>query len=186
MIKCLARIPSLMQSGRTALKIPWLKSTTVLEVKNEVYLLHEDFQPILNILRARLNDLDLATVSLSVEVSEMIHAHYTRSYGLGLAIAVVINCILGALEDDNYHLRQESSQMSDEILKLADTVTRYRPLGALYMRLCLSAAYIGASEEHMRTRVMVSLVDYQRDILGPTSNVSSMQMDWAIKRFTLK
>ena len=175
-----------MQRGRKALKCPRLEPNTLQEVKHEVYVLHGDFQPILSSLRARLNGIESVTISLSAEVTNMVHAHYTRTFGLGLAVGIIINSIFCALEDDNHHLRQETLRMSEEILKLADTVSRYRPLGALYMKLCLSVACIDVSEEHTRTRAMNSLMDYQRDLLGPTSNVSSEQINWAIKHFTLK
>ena len=176
-----------MQRGRDVLHCKGSTLTAVQEVRHEARGLYEDFQPTLTCLRTRFHDIDLITASLPVKTKALLHAHYTRMYCLGLGVGIIINCILNALEDDgNRQLRQETSQMSDEILQLSDVVNQYRPLGALYMRHCLLAAYVGGTEGDTRTRAIESLVDYQGDSWGSAVNISQTGLDRIVKHFTLQ
>ena len=184
---CLARIPELMQRGREALKSSC--PATVLELNHEVRTLYESFQGPLADLRSRFNAFDKEAVTLpSIDLRNVLHSHYARSYGLGLTIGIIINCLLISLKGGGDHLilRQEACRMSDEILQLANIVQRYRPLGALYMTICLCAAYVGVVEKDARARIRVVLADYRRDIFGPRSEFSSTHLYRTVNRLVLE
>ena len=188
MMKCLAMLPELMQRGRYALRSPSQPTCTLLHIQMEVRHFRDSFGPKLESLRKRWIDSD-SSVSMqfvSPHLKAILHAHYSRSYGMALAIEILINCILAALEGSTGDLNDESSQLSDEVLNLAKVVDRYRPLGTLYMIISLVAAWVGTPDPTKKEIVRARLIIYQRDVQGPSATMSSEHLEFIKRRFYLK
>ena len=191
MMQCLARLPDLMDRGRYALKSYLPNSLKFLGVREEVRSLRDSFAPNLEGLRDRWINTNSSIASQYPEFTahkEIIHAHYSRSYGLAVAIGIILNCVAAALEGDTpeLELSNQSSQLSDEIVNLADVVNQYRPLGAVYMVLCLAVAWVGAKDPAKKATIEPMLLLYMRDIQGPSATTLSMGLDFLERKFTLK
>ncbi|RDL40883.1 uncharacterized protein BP5553_00862 [Venustampulla echinocandica] len=189
MMRCLAHLPSLMERGRYALKESLMSESTILELQSEVLKLRESYGPILSSFRERWESIESSrgTQYPRIFLSEtQIHSHYSRTYCMALAINILLNCVLVALGGTNPQVRRETPQFSDEILKLDEVVNKYRPLGAMYMIICLPAAWIGATDPKTKAAIAGCLLKYQRDLYGPTATPSSAEQELLEKRITLK
>lgn len=149
-------------------------------------------QPVLEALRERIKDHHASTScgrkgGLLV-FWRVMHAHYARSFALQLAIVIILNSMLIALGSVKLKLDLaiESSKMSEEIVQLAEEVKGYRPLGSLYMVLCLALAWLGADNGEAKSQIQDLLLEHQKDTMGATSSVSASGLDWIEKRFMLK
>jgi hypothetical protein len=161
-IRCLAPVPDIIQRGKRDMLG---RGDGLVELREETRSLYEKLRATLNQLRARWNAIDApgGTNGYSSTVALQLHAHYQRTYGLGLIIGIIINCVLGAFDFEDSNLMLESTSFSKEILALAEQAARYRPLGASYMVLCLMAAWIGTTDKSLRSLVERLLGDYQVD-----------------------
>lgn len=189
MMKCLAQIPDLMQRARHALKSPLQPALTLLGIQEEVRALRDSLLPNLKSLRERWMDTDSSLVMQYpgfVQHRAIIHAHYSRSYGLALALAIILNCMLAALDCNTPEISEGSAQLSDEVIILADVVDQYRPLGTTYMILSLAAAWVGATDPAKKAIIETRLTDYQNDVQGPSGPDSSAGLELIDKRFNLK
>ena len=162
-----------------------------MHVLNEVEALKEASQSILDAFRERIQDHRQSTsCEHTAELHRfwrVMHAHYARSFALQLAIEIILNSSLTALGSVKVvDLAMESSKMSEEIVQLAEEVKEYRPLGALYMVICLTLAWLGANNEDSKSQILGLLLEHQKDTHGATSSVSASGLDWIEKRFTLK
>ena len=189
MMKCLARLPDLMHRGRCTLRSSSLPTTHLLEVQKEVRALRDSFGPTLESLRQRWNDTDITIATQFPEFihsRSIIHAHFSRSYGMALAVGIILNCMLAALDGNAHEVSQASAQLSDEVLDLADAVDQYRPLGTIYMVLCLAAAWVGATNPEKKIIIEIRLVDYKTDVLGPVATHYPAGLELIETRFSLK
>ena len=190
MMACLAHLPDLMQRGRRALRSQPQPISTLLDLQKEGRALREAFEPNMKSLRERWKDTD-SNVAVQYPkyayLNAIIHAHFSRSYGMALAVGIILNCILAALEKNTDGLREESSHLSEEILHLAEVVDQYRPLGTLYMLFSLVAAWVGATDPIRKEMVRICLNGYQRDIQGELAKTtSSTDLESLERRFYLK
>ena len=197
---CLSRLPELMQRAREASSQQDLNS--LLEVTSELRTLYQAYQPTLGRLRMRCSWVEDAEGSedplkavlmrqagpgnpLTPKMRRMVHCHYSKMLAFGAAVAICINSVLAALEGGNAQLREESAQLSLEILGLADTVSVYRPLGAASMVLCLTAAWVGTGDFCVRRRIEAALTDYGRDIFGKEAETLTECLGWWQRQLTL-
>ena len=189
MMKCLAQLPDLMYRGRCASKISALPVSTLPSLQVEVRTLSDSFRPTLTNLRERWRDTDSSIAMRYPEhmnLRGIIHAHYSRSYGMALALGIILNCMVAALEDKTPELSEDSSQMVDEVLNLARTVDQYRPLGTLYMVLCLGAAWVGATDSIRKAMLETLLINYHKDLHGASSTFFPHGLKLMETLFTLK
>ena len=188
MMNCLARLPDLMERGRRALRSPSLPSP-LSDIQKELRSLRDYFGPHLKSLRERWTDTDSSIATQYPDFLQqkgIIHAHFSRSYGMALAAGIIFNCILAAVGGSSAELSQETSQLSDEVVTLAGVVDQYRPLGTIYMILCLAAAWAGATDPTKKAIVGTHLLSYQRDIKGPSATLDSAELAFIEARFYLK
>ena len=161
-----------------------------MQVRNELEALKEASQPILDAFRERIQDHRQSTSCEHTEAPHslwrIMHAHYARSFALQLAIEIILNSSLTALGSVKVDLARESSKMSEEIVQLAEEVKEYRPLGALYMVICLALAWLGANNEGSKSQIFDLLLEHHKDTHGATSSVSASGLDWIEERFMLK
>jgi hypothetical protein len=185
MMKCLAYLPDLMSRGRQVLKTPSVPFSSRLEFQQEVRNLHESFGVVLKSLRDRCQYMDLSSFE-SPRMKAIIHAHFSRSYGMALSTGIILNCILIGFEGDTGGIRQESSMLADESLALAEVANQYRPLGAIYVLVCLVTAWVGAIEPMKREKIRERLLDYQKDVQGPSATTSVADLEALERRFYLE
>ena len=187
-MQSLARLPDIMQRGQNALESPCVPPSTLLQLIHEIRSLHAEYQPVLTELRERFCGPGGNMASFaqdSADLSPILVAHFSRTYGLGLMVGIIMNSILNALDHESLHLRQDSSQMADEILQLAEFSRQYRPLGAMYMTICLRAAWMGAIEPETKAEIRAVLLDYHKDLQGSRAHVSITELEWLVERFNL-
>lgn len=186
MMQCLARVPALLQRGKEILSRVAFSESDFMTFKKEVTALRQESQAINTRLRDRLEptSMDLLPIALY----PYLHAHYLSIYGISLATTIIISCILGRLENDHdaFRLHQESSHHAENILHLAEIAIQYQPLGSAVMILCLSAAWLGASNPATREQVKGLLVDYQSACLGISDMEPVAQLEQLERRFTLQ
>lgn len=185
---CLSRLPDLMQRGQDALENPCALRSALLQVTLEARSLHEEYQSVLTELRDRLCGPCGNMFSLSQDtfnLAPILVAHFSRMYGLGLMVGITINSVLIALDPESIHLRQDSSQMAEEILKLAEFSHQYRPLAAMYMLVCLPVAWVGAIRPKTKADIRAMLLDYQRDLKRSKVTISNAELNWLVQRFNL-
>ena len=173
-MQSLARLPDIMQRGQDAVENPCVPPSTLLQLIHEIRSLHAEYQPILTELRERFcgpgGNMALFTQDFA-DISPNLVAHFSRTYGLGLMVGIIMNSILNALDHETLHLRQDSAQMADEILQLAEFSRQYRPLGAMY--------------PETKAEIRAVLLDYHKDLQGSRAHVSITELEWLVKRFNL-
>jgi hypothetical protein len=86
-------------------------------------------------------------------------------YGIQLAISMILNAILRALDPNRTTLREESTAIASEILSLAKRESQHRPLGASYIPLCLVAAWGATEDQSTRDMMGTMLAEYQTDFV---------------------
>ena len=191
MMKCFAQLPDLMRRGRQAMKSSTMSMFDRSRIAEEMHALRDSFTPILKDLRDRWQDADDSTMMQYMQchtfmqskaLCGIIHAHYARSYGMALTCGIILNCMLVAIEGDISGLDEESSQLSDEILYLAGAVNQYRPLGTLYMVICLVAAWAVVADPTKKTKAETWLVSYQSDTQGPSAKLSPLWLEYFKRR----
>lgn len=184
MIRCLARAPNLMQRGRTALREQAGLQMLISETRHQYQIL----TAILSGLRDRLDalpELSSGDSSQFVTGRTRAHAHYQRTYGLGLAMCIIFNCVLTALGADDAGLDTESTRFCEDVLELADKAAVYRPLGASYITLCLMAAWCGSKDEATKAAVESALLDYQTDLPGNLEETLMAHLERIYQRLSL-
>ena len=94
-----------------------------------------------------------------------LHAYFQRVQGLGFTTAILLNCVLRNLgsEDSGLELESESTSFSKEILVLAESASRYRPLASSYIVLSLILAWIGTTDQVTRRSIEKAIADYSKD-----------------------
>ena len=187
MMRCLAQIPDLMHRGRNALRSGSLLPEALLAIREEVRSLHDSFTPVLGSLRERWLHTD---DSIAVQYPDfkahkaIIHSHYSRSYGLALALGIIFNCMLSTLEVSNESFTTDSEELADEVITLGVVVDQYRPLGTVYMVLCLAAAWVGTKSESKKVALEMHLTAYIRDLQGPSAK-PAVSLTFLEKRFSM-
>lgn len=86
-----------------------------------------------------------------------------RKYSFGLIVATIMGCVLSAFNTDDTEISSDMEYFSLELITLAESAKRFRPLGSSYMRLCLGAAWIGTSDHLARSMAEKLLVEYMED-----------------------
>ena len=195
MMKCLSRLPHLMDRGRSALKTAKPNDPSLQDLLIEAHALRQESSFYLAALRERCQNLDHSIATTypwmldqgSMDgLRKILHAHFSRSYGMALAISLIVNCVLLALQGDDSAIRQESKQFACEVVELADVVRVYRPLGAMYMVICLAAAYVSVEEKELKQKIGAYITDYQRDIKGEGSTLYDDGLRQIQRRFKLQ
>ncbi len=185
MMRTLAYLPDLMTRGRAALRTSLMSCSSLHELQQEARSLHDSFAICLDSLRGRWKHMDLSAFD-SPLMRSIFQSHFSRSYGMGLCTRIILNCIIMGLEGDDGTLRQESSRAADEILTLAEVANQHRPLGAIYILICLAAAWVASTDLRRKDTIMEMYLDYQKDVQGPSATTSVEDLRWLERRFYLR
>ncbi|KAJ5550122.1 transcriptional regulator family: Fungal Specific TF [Penicillium sp. DV-2018c] len=164
-LRCLARAPVLLKRGRQAIR----DGQDLTPLAEEIRPIYEKCKTILDDLKARTveneSSSELSTVP-GTFIARILRAHYLRTYGIGIAITTFFNCMLQALDPSDLTYVTESRYLVKEILLHAQVSNIYRPVGAGYILVCLSAAWAATTDPELRSMVETAFVDYHGDFVS--------------------
>jgi hypothetical protein len=159
MMQCLARVTDLLRRGRAALQ----EGRSNQELWQESMILYSAMKLTLKELHDRLENWIAGEARHLAFVTVKTRAHYQRTYALGLATSIILNCILSGLDTEYVSLGVEAQHYSQEIIALAVQVAMFRPIAASYMTLCLITAWGVAADVATKVQAENLLRDYLQD-----------------------
>lgn len=164
MLRCLSRAPILLQRGRKAFDSDDIP--TLLDLKDEIGEMYARCKGELEILRHQLQlQLSQPVTDAGDYIAQLVRAYRLRTYGLGLSVVLIFNSMLSVLDLDSA-LGEDAVGFAEEAVVLARLAAVYRPVGASYAILCLSAAGAATAEKQVRPKVEHLLGDYLQDVGG--------------------
>ncbi|KAJ5928939.1 hypothetical protein N7466_007895 [Penicillium verhagenii] len=193
-LQCLAHGPDLGRRARHVLQVGMDPTYT----RAEICTLYQTCKENLHELKSRainndISAIDMTNVPKATEkhVREFFYAHYQRTYGIGLVVTLFFNCMLGALVADD--LGDESGQivsadgtkLAAEVLALADRSVIYRPIGAGYLLICLTAAWAATREPVLKAKIMTALNDFNGDFKVKDPGHFRQELEWTAERLRL-
>lgn len=182
------RFTSIMRRGRMAVQHKASDPLRLVEIADEARRFKDDFQSVIARCRSPLdqNDIDKPPASDLPYPSAIMHWLNLRSYAFAITAGIMVNCIVTALVGSEQTCSDQSIKFAQEILHLASIVKRYRPVGSMYMLLCLSFAYIATREQAIRSEAL-GLLEEERMNLPKYRNYSGKTgLLWLEQRFALK
>lgn len=93
-----------------------------------------------------------------------LYAQCQAAYGLALAMVMILNGILRAIDPYNTALTEDSSGFVDEIIILTERASPFRPLTASYIPLCLTIAWAATDDISRKVVMEKYLAEYQTDM----------------------
>lgn len=167
-MRSLARVPDIMRRGKHTSE----GDNEHTELRDEMRTFYEKSKEVVDVLQKRWASVEQPDSSSPI-LAVRLHAHFQRMYGLGLVIGLILNRVLSAFDTKDNNLIVESTHYATEILALAPQATRYRPIGANYMTMCLVAAWVGTEDKELKSEIEIALKDYQKDFSRrtPTRNL---------------
>lgn len=157
--------------------------TLIVEVKE----VRETLNKMVKMQFARLHEFESSTTSSTREsiMMEWQDAAFQCAYGIGMVVAVICDCILSALEPKNTEVLDELEHYGKEILDLAEKASKYKPLGANYMALCLGAAWVGTSDPQMKVSIEKAWIKHGGDFAGGLDVMPVGEMEWTSRQLRL-
>ena len=195
LMRFFSRIPNLMQRGRYALNNPFVDEMTLMKLRLESESQRNDFQPVLEQLRDRLRSVSCGTDPLSNprdpsrQMSLILHASYSRAYGMGITVGILLNLFTESLTADQIvqdYCRDENLYYAQETVVLAEEVKQYRPLGSMYMLLCLCIAHIATDDPDIQKASSNLLKDFNLDSSDYFIKGFAAKAEWMRRRFRLQ
>lgn len=92
-----------------------------------------------------------------------LHSRYQTIYVIQLAFSAILNTILRTYDPADMNLIEQSIELVDEMIKLTEGATAYRPLGASGMPVCLICAWPATEDPMKRARMEELFSDYATD-----------------------
>ena len=138
-------------------------------VEHEARLLRDEFLPILAKLRDRYYAIPVPNTGGCSEaelISELRHCHFLRTFALGYFVGIVLNYIITMSGGGTFEIVEESQLYVEEIISLARAASRYRPLGACALSLCLTAACAVSNNADTRAVAEELRLEYDGDFVG--------------------
>ncbi|KAF3406973.1 hypothetical protein DPV78_001789 [Talaromyces pinophilus] len=174
LMRYLANIPSILRRARAA-----TNASEIAILRDELRPVYEASQKLLLQLHKQWADgrtLDVDNVLKNV----ILHAYYQRAYGIGLLIVTIFNWVLRAFTPpfDAIGLIADSTNLVTQILELAEVANRYRPLGAGYILIVLSAAWLAASNDNESVAVNILLQEYRQDFPLRATDRFMIELRW--------
>lgn len=174
LMRYLADIPSILRRARAATNA------------SEIAILRDELRPVYQVSQKLLLQLhkqwaDGRTLDAdNVLKNVILHAYYQRAYGIGLLIVTIFNWVLRAFTPpfDAIELIADSTNLVTQILELAQVANRYRPLGAGYILIVLSAAWLAASNDNERVAVNILLHEYRQDFPLRATDRFMIELRW--------
>lgn len=161
MMHCLSYAPDFIRRGRNVLRKGFYDPTLLTEVDMQYRRMKE----VLARMKLRMLSVEVPAADREIDLTgqAFLYALYQRGYGLGIFVAIIMNCILTALDISVDELNNQAAIWAEEVLDIAHQAQIYRPLGAGYVILSLLAAFAGATDLSTRSQVVALIEDYHHD-----------------------
>lgn len=137
---------------------------------DEIWSLYQTCKETLSTLKARSAETDISAIPINkmspserALLVQFTYSHYERTYGIGLAITLLYNCMLNALGGSDAITTFDAQYLAEEVLALGERSNIYRPIGSGYLSICLVAAWAATRDQGLRDRIMGPLVEYTSD-----------------------
>lgn len=185
---CLGQMPHLMQRSREALALSTGSEAALREILHEMISLRDTLSHVVDKLRERWQSTVITTgsaESMSRTAKRIMLCCHARALAFGLAVGILVNCVVGILQQDDTEIRHETFQMSEEILELADFLSAYRPLGSMAITVFLSAAWVGAPDPKLKARIEMRAMEFSEDIYGSDTTFMKRDLDTLRDNFML-
>ncbi|KAJ5225863.1 hypothetical protein N7468_007088, partial [Penicillium chermesinum] len=173
--------PSIIGRGRAILEC----STDSTSLRDEVWTIYQTCKTELSELKRRWIESDFASFDLTSipqhkvsYVSPFLASHYERTYGIGLMVTLVFNCMLSALSPMDAVVEFDATYMSEEVLILAERGHQYRPMASGYLLLCASVAWIATTNRALKEKLMLILSDYRGDFQVREMTFMMKEIGW--------
>ncbi len=189
MMRILSRVPEIMRRGRNALRAEYSSSHDYSQLLEESQELRHRLHNVVSSLQAFLDLDDLSLLSNYTgppSIKSLMHAIRSRSYALALTCGCFINRIISSLGGQTEEIVQESLQFSRSIICIGYIATKYRPLGSLYMLLCLVGSYVATDDLSIQAESIVLMKEYRQDLFGPPLKPPEKGLTWLRDRFRLR
>lgn len=161
MMRCMAKMPLFVLRGRKVLKGEAVDPTLAQEL-DTVYqqLLGERTK-----MEQRLADLEYRMQYASVEVVVLIQIRdaVMRIHSFHLAVIIISGCVLGVVSGFTTELQDMLNDCARKIYDYVPWVQRWRPLGASYMLLSLSMAWVGTDDAELKAELLDAYIEQCTD-----------------------
>lgn len=104
----------------------------------------------------------IQTLSLGAKAITF-HTRLQSSYALLITMALLLNGILRAFDPLDISLINEAMHIPSELLEISKDASKFRPLGASYMPLCLMTAWAATPNILDRPAIEEMIEDYSTD-----------------------
>lgn len=158
---CLSYAPAFIRRGRDVLRNGFHDPTLLTEVDIQ----YQRMKEVLTKMKLRMMSVEVPAADKDIDLTGQgfLYALYQRGYGLGIFVAIILNCIMTALDTHVDELNLEAAIWAEEVLDIAHQAQIYRPLGAGYVIISLLAAFAGATDPRTRSQVVALIEDYHHD-----------------------
>lgn len=194
-LHALAQLPDIMHRARTHLQHNSLHGEALSQFANEIRDLRASLQPCIDDARAALDEEDLgllANYTGDPSLEQTIHAIRSRRYGVILTAGMIINSLGKNFDTDTdpamggFDYAGDSLFMALETLRLAAVARQYKPLGSMYMILCLSIACVATEDAFVNAAGRDLLREYRADFwMMPQPTALENELFWMKSRFML-
>ncbi|KAF2178156.1 hypothetical protein K469DRAFT_643182 [Zopfia rhizophila CBS 207.26] len=172
-LRNLAKIPDFVQDpGRH-----------LLDMRNAYQELRADSQKVRQLVDESRPISGISTLPLATPQMRL-HRDYQTAYGILLSLIMILCGLLRAYDPYDTAFAEDSISFGDEIIALAKEASKYRPLGAGYIPLCLATAWATIGDTTRRAIVEMLLSEYQKDFAE--LRWMNMAMWWRTKFDTLR
>ncbi|KAK3074261.1 hypothetical protein LTR53_003422 [Teratosphaeriaceae sp. CCFEE 6253] len=118
----------------------------------------QEWRSTVQAIDAKLSAVDPDSIELIRE-----HAQVHRYFGLTIGVVIVCNCVISAIDSARSEgLLRERKDLISEVLVLVDVVSGYGPMAATHVPMALAAAYIGAADLGMQSRIESALERHRK------------------------
>lgn len=95
-----------------------------------------------------------------------LYQYCQTSYSILTCFALLMSAILQAYDPADEILALENDFYTEEIIQLAERMNKYRPLGATFVPVGLSAVFAMSDNDNKKRRALDLLLDYSTDFKG--------------------
>lgn len=158
LLQCLARIKDLMH-GRDEMAV----ADAYFAVSGEIMVQYQrltDQRRKLHLEMERVSALSFGVPPNSPSGNMALHT-LRQAYGAILLFSVFLNRALRAFDTESTRLAAESDFLVQEILINAGQFAEYKPMGASWIVVALSAAWIGTDDPSLKLRVQTFMSEFQ-------------------------
>lgn len=180
-MQSLARVSDLLQRGRDAIQ----EGHSIRGLWQESMILYNMMKITLQELHHRLKNWTASESCPSALVAVKTRAHYQRTYALGLATSIILNCVLGGFGADDINLDIEAQEFSQKIIALSVQVAVFRPIAASYMTFCFVTAWGGATDVETKMQAENLLRDYLQDFSSEKVVIPAKELAVVFRRLRL-